>query len=639
MTGRKRKINRRRLERWRTGISVALLVVLSVTGGGCFLDQEVEPYYGRVVVPRSQEFRWIDGGLPQTFDPALAAAPPDTDAVRAIFEGLTEYDPRTLAPLPGVATRWESSPDNRVWTFYLRQDARWSNGEPVTASDFVNSWQRILQMGERAPHARLLENIAGAMPRGAAVEAPAAAAAASAVSPATVAPPAAESASPAQHRAEEGNSAKRVAKKEEKTEPPPPPPPFGAEAIESHVLRVRLQEPDKNFPSLVAHPVFRPVHNLNATEANPAEASRLVSNGAFQLVRAGRDGVVLERAANYWDARGVNLQRVQFIETRDTESALGAYHAGEVDAVTNAGFEPLALKLLAPYKDFRRATYGALTYYSFNTEHAPFDDVRVREALAISIDRERISEDKMEGATEPAKKFLPVQLSADASSPAGGTDQTPSIEHNVARARSLMAKAGFPDGENFPRIRLLINRNDQQRTVAQAVAAMWKNTLGVETDLIIKSWDEYEAAVRAGDFDVVRRGVVMQTLDEVTNMRIIFDPESSPVAGVAEPGKNGQATEPSAEAERSGGGDKQHADARPPAQERSPLLTAPRVMTEEQALRELPAFPIYFASSYSLVKPYVAGFDANLLDAPSLKNVRIDTSWQPPKSKPVAWLR
>ncbi len=125
------------------------------------MDFESEPYYGRVLVPRAQEFRWSNGGLPRVFDPAFAAAPPDSDAVRALFEGLTEQDPRTLQPIPAVAARWETSPDARVWTFHLRPDARWSNGDPVTAHDFVRSWQRVLLLGDRAPHARLLENIAG----------------------------------------------------------------------------------------------------------------------------------------------------------------------------------------------------------------------------------------------------------------------------------------------------------------------------------------------------------------------------------------------------------------------------------------------------------------------------------------------
>lgn len=623
MASRKRIKISRRWARWRAYIASSLLVVISLTGGGCFLDQEIEPYYGRVVVPAAQEFRWSDGGLPQTFDPALAAAPPDTDAVRAIFEGLTDYDPHTLAPVPGVAARWESSSDNLEWTFYLRQDARWSNGEPVTARDFVNSWQRTLQLGERAPHAKLLENIVGV--KQTAASPPPAAASSS---------PSAESPSPTPRRPETVvNNAKRGAKKEEKTEIPTA---FGAEAVNDYVLRVRLQQPDKNFPSLVAHPVFRPVHNQNIIEKDNADASELISNGAFQLIKSGRGGVVLERAKNYWDAQTVNLERVRFIETHDTESALAAYHAGEVDAVTNAGFEPLALKLLAPYKDFRRATFGALTYYSFNLERAPFNDVRVREALAIAIDRDRISEDKMEGSTEPAKKFLPVQIPAEAGD--GGNDAAP-LDHDVARAQSLLAAAGFPGGQNFPRVRLLVNRNNQQRTVAQSVAAMWKNVLGIETEVLMKSWEEYEAAVAAGDYDIVRRGVVMQTMDEITNMRMIFDTEAPPVVvATSESSTNSQPSESTVEAGKAGNAN-QSADAKPHAEER-PTTTPPSLIeSEEQALRELPAIPIYFASSYSLVKPYIVGFDTNLLDAPSLKNVRVDTSWQPPKPAASAWLK
>src|SRR6266700_331015 len=151
-----------RSHRARVLVAGLLLVCLSLLVPGCFPVDEVSPYYGRVVVPRLEEFRWSDGGLPQVFDPAFAAAPPDTDVVRALFEGLTDYDSRTLAPVPAVARRWESSSDGRVWTFYLRDDAHWSNGEKVTANDFVRSWERTIKIGQLSPHTELLGNIAGA---------------------------------------------------------------------------------------------------------------------------------------------------------------------------------------------------------------------------------------------------------------------------------------------------------------------------------------------------------------------------------------------------------------------------------------------------------------------------------------------
>jgi oligopeptide transport system substrate-binding protein len=559
------------------------MALLSLSHSSCFTDDTAEPYYGRSVPPRSQEFRWSDGGLPQVFDPAFAAAPPDTDLIRAIFEGLTEYDPRTLQAVPAVATRWESSKDGKVWTFYLRENARWSNGEPVTAHDFVQSWERTVRLGDLAPHTELLRNIEGA----------------AFASMRSVQPIKPDDRSVATVDDPSRNSPAGKAQR------------LGAEAVDELVLRVRLERPDPNFPALVAHPVFRPV-KVNAESLSKIGPSDLVSNGAFLLAQRKDDRVLLARAENYWGKEDVSLERVAFVDSKNAENALAAYRDGEVDAVTNAAFEPLAIKLLAPYEDFRRATYGALTYYSFNTEHAPFDDVRVREALAIAIDRERISHGELGGATEPAKKFLPDGMTESNNPVVGKSDL---LEKDVVRARELLAEAGFPDGKGFPKIRLLINRNEQQRLVSQSIASMWRSSLNIETEIVMKNWDEYEAAIRAGEFDIVRRGLVMQTTDELTNMRMMFRQESPSV--------------PAGEGRFKAAGE---ADQTRKGAEQSVALADP-IESEEQALRQLKAVPIYFASSYALVKPYVFGFDSNVLDAPSLKRVKIDTVWSEPKKR------
>lgn len=572
----------------RAFLATALLVTLAFSHAGCFLNERVDPYYGRVAVPDSQQFRWSDGGLPQTFDPAFAAAPPDTDLVRAIFEGLTDYDPQTLTPVPAVATKWEASNGGRTWTFYLRDDARWSNGAVVTAEDFVRSWQRTVKLGELAPHTDLLANIEGAEKQ-------------LAVSP-SQAP-----AQPAERARSNTGSAQPAPRTSERA--------FGAEALSDLVLRVRLRQPDMNFPALVAHPVFRPVKLGVDAPAGKLSATGLLSNGAFSIANTDTDRVLLARAENYWDKQQVTLQSVEFVGARDTESALAAYRSGGVDAVTNAALEPLAIKLLSPYADFRRATFGALTYYTFNTARPPFDDVRVREALAIAIDRDRISADETGGATEPAKRFLPQSQTEAPKTVVGKSDM---LEKDDERARQLLAEAGFPDGKNFPVVRLLVNRNEQQRVVAQAIAAMWLSVLNIQTEVVIRNWDDYEAAIRTGDFDVVRRGIVMQTTDELTNIRTLFGDNYPGTTGTNEPERlNTQGAEPS---DRS-----------------KSLVTAgrasnalPAIDTEAQALNDLSAMPIYFASSYALVKPYVSGFDANVLDAPSLKKVRINGNWKPP---------
>jgi oligopeptide transport system substrate-binding protein len=608
---RRKQKSRKRGRSGRILVAGSLLLCFALADAGCFLSEEISPYYGRIVVPRKQQFRWSDGGLPQVFDPAFAAAPPDTDAVRALFEGLTDYDARTLKPVPAIATRWESSENDRVWTFYLRQDARWSSGETVTARDFVRSWQRTLKLGDLAPHIELLNNIVGAglsigSARGTNAES--------------------ESNNQKSEPIDKSNNQQKKEAPRENLRPQ-----FGAEAVNDHVLRVQLQRANPDFPALVAHPVFRPV-KVTGEEANKEiAASRVISNGAFHLTKTGRDGVVLERAENYWGKTDVSLERVEFVGGRDGEATLAAYRAGEVDAVTNAVFEPLALKLLAPYKDYHRTTFGALTYYSFNAAHAPFDDVRVRQALTLAIDRERISEDETHGATEPARKFLPDAISDGTDEPVVSKSAT--LEKDIAHARKLFAEAGYADGKDFPRIRLLVNRNEQQRQVAQAIAAMWHNALNVETEIIVKNWDDYEAAIRAGEYDLVRRGMVMQTTDELTNISMLFPPEITAAArpesettqtGSSPPGVPGDAN----------GAAPSSVGARAPEKK-----AAPPIESEAEALSQLRAIPIYFASSYTLVKPYVAGFDANILDAPSLKKIKIDTSWREPKTARDVWSR
>jgi oligopeptide transport system substrate-binding protein len=379
-----------------------------------------------------------------------------------------------------------------------------------------------------------------------------------------------------------------------------------------------------NFPALVAHPVFRPVKLQDEYPTGKLIPDGLVSNGAFSVAQTGGDRVLLEMASNYWDRQQVSLDRVEFVGTNDPESALAAYRAGEVDAVTNAAFEPLAIKLLTPYEDFRRTTYGALTYYTFNTTHEPFDDVRVREALALGFDRERVSEDDLGGATEPAKRFLPDAVS-DSRKPV--VEKSELLEKDYERSRELLAEAGYPNGEGFPKIRLLINRNEQQRIVAQSIAAMWRSVLNIETEIVVKSWEEYEAATRAGDYDVVRRGMVMQTTDELTNIRALF--------GDGFPSTNEPAVSNEPNALKAPDTTKTNL---PPARQ-AKLGSLPAVETESQALNDLTAMPIYFASSYALVKPYVKGFDSNVLDAPSLKTVRIENGWKQPETASAGWTR
>ena len=586
--------------------------------------------------------------MPKSFDPALAAAPPETDIVRAVYEGLTDTDAKTLQPVPAIALEWKSSDDFKTWTFVLRKDARWSNGERVTAKDFVRSWKRLAALGEKVSHRELLLNIVGL--RSAAignsltaksedVEVFSGQSSAENESPTGVQT---NSNSAASAPVAPPNSAADLPiERKPISEPPVDEPKFGVEATDNFTLRVSLLKADRDFPALVAHPIFRPVYGDGKIFETDKLNAGIVTNGAFRIASVGlEDGITLDRAEKYWNKEAVELERVRFVPTENAEKALQAYRAGEVDAVTNADFEPLALKLLAPYEDFRRTTYSAINFYEFNRRLPPFDDPRVRQALAISVERERLTEDEMDGASIPALGFLPFEKAGAAR-----------LTENVARAKSLLAESGFPGGENFPAVKLLVNRNNMQQRIARRVAKMWKQNLNVETEIVVKDSGGLEAAWGSDEFALLRRGVVFPTANETINMLAIFYTRAQPQSVVPNDSSISSPTASSlpntAAAPTSGNpnGDVSVSsnELSAPESDASPggnlILPPPNdveseaILTEEKALAEMSAIPLYFPTSYSLVKPYIQGFETNILDAPSLKDVRINNNWQPKTAK------
>jgi len=597
-----------------------------------------EPFFAATAPPRVQELRWSNGKTPKSIDPAKAAAAPETDLVRAVFEGLTEIDSKTLKEIPAVAEKWSSSEDFKIWTFQLRKDARWSNGKRVTAADFVTSWKRLLDLGDKTAHRELFRNIAGMHEKTAEglvpIESVDFGHISSVVNPQphnnptntnsalkfklqdpapTVTKPVAET-QPAPKQ--------ETAKIEPKVEK------FGVEATSDVTLVVTLVRPDKDFAKLVANPIFRPVYGDAAAFETDPLGTNTVTNGPFKLVSVAKDGIVLDRADHYWNKAVVSLDHVRFVPKDTADAALDAYKKGEIDAVTNSDFEPLALKVLSPYEDFRQTTHSALNFYEVNATTAPFNDRRIREALAISIDRERVTDGELDGATQPAMSFLPL-----------GEQKHSKLALDIDRAKQLLELAGYPNGENFPKIRLVVNRNDIQQRVARSVARMWKQNLNLETEILVKDSAEMESVRAAGAYDIIRRGVVLPTVDESVSLAAIFGIRKLPEIPAVlpkEPGaKDAASPTPTPLAvmrtkTEGGPSDESILPVDPNAVVVPPTETA---FTEQDAIYELNAIPLYFPTSYSLVKPYVKGFEINGLDAPTLKDISIDSTWQPKAAK------
>ena len=384
--------------------------------------------------------------------------------------------------------------------------------------------------------------------------------------------------------------------------------------------------------------MFSPIQNAKEFESRTLNAA-ITTSGAFRITSIGKDGVTLDRASNYWNKEKISLNRVKFVPIETAEAALQAYRAGDVDVLTNFSFEPLALKLLKPFEDFRKDKFAAVNLYEFNKNHEPFDDVRVREAFAISFDRKRLSEDEMDGVTQPAMSYLPFN------------DDT-NFAENLVKAKQLLTDAGFPNGENFPQFRLVVNRNDLQKRIANSVAKMWLQNLGIKVEVVVKSREEFETAQKTGDFELIRRGIVLPTANEHNNLAVMFPPtEIVEKKAVSEKHDGifnsnvGHISDLTNTASNISSNSVVNSNANTSSNtqlnselvndfqvEKKPTdeqtVEQKLILSNEEAIAEIPAIPLYFPETYSLVKPYIQGFETNILDAPSLKTVKINSEWK-----------
>jgi oligopeptide transport system substrate-binding protein len=312
--------------------------------------------------------------------------------------------------------------------------------------------------------------------------------------------------------------------------------------------------------------------------------------------------VVLQRSNTYWGRRSVALDGIHFIPIDSAEAALDAYKQGKLDVVTNASFEPLASKVLSPFNDFKKVAFSAVNLYEINDANAPLMDRRVRQALAIAIDRERLSNAELEDATSPAYAFAPIINSGEGQ-----------LSYDVAKAKELLVTSGFPNGEGFPPIRLVINRNDVQQRVARAVARMWKQNLNVDTTIVIKEASEIEQVRASGDYDVIRRGLVLPSHDQTADLGTVFDNVdrhlNSSVAIVEASPQEPRPSGPSA----------------PTVETEPQIVTLPQ--DHEAAISQFTEIPLYFPISYSLVKPYVRGLESNSLGVVAFGQLSIDAAW------------
>lgn len=431
-------------------VSRSLLAVILSTITGSAVAANVPA--GSVLADKQEIVRHIKDE-PASLDPIKAVGLPEAQVSRDLFEGLLNQDSQGRA-IPGVALRWQTN-DNRTFLFTLRDDARWTNGDPVTAQDFVYSWRRLVDPANSSPFA-WFARLAGMV-----------------------------------------NAEQIIAGSLA-------PDQLGVTAVDARTLKVQLNKPVPYFANLVAHFSLFPVHQKTIEQFGNdwTKPGNLVGNGAFTLKeRVVNEKLVLEPNPYYWDHANTRLTKVTFVPINQESNATKRYLAGDID-ITESFPKQMYQKLLkdVPGQVYTPEQLGTY-YYAFNTQRPPMNDARVRRALSYAIDRKIIAEKVLGTGEKPAYRFTPDVTAGFTPEP--NLLQRYSQEELDMQAKALMAAAGY--GPDRPLIlSLLYNTAENHQKIAIAIASMWKQKLGVNVKLTNQEWQTYINSRNSGDFDVIR---------------------------------------------------------------------------------------------------------------------------------------
>jgi ABC-type oligopeptide transport system substrate-binding subunit len=761
----------------------ALLLNLALVASACADGSaEEERRFGRFRPRAEQVLYYNNFEEPEYVDPGLLTGHPDSFVASQLFEGLTEPDPKTLEARPGVAERWSVSDDGLEYRFFLREDARWSDGEKVVAKDFVYAWERVLRpttaarygyqlyaldgargynegrvkriVGEnrrprRAPYVVLgagrppeppaihgfapdakvwlvdsnLRTPAGETsvflleepkddahvvteldpgelglvlvrrvqsgtedrPGHVAPDAwvqlrPAAGGGAAWVRERLVKPafPSvnARRVEGARHfedrqalRAESDPASEilgyvdddeevelvrvadgwgrvqqmstgqvgwvpeeslddvagdrqwfyvRVLRDAGSVEGPPLPQPWaqegwvpgrylfadatvlGVEAASDKELVVHLERPTPYFLSLTSFSALRPVPR-RVVERWGREWTRpehIVTNGPFHLdFHRARDRMELVRSETYWDRRNVQLDRVVIYSVSDVHTNVNLFRAGYLDAMISAKLPVELVAGLRDKRDYVAGPYLATYFVRLNTTVKPLDDVRVRRALNLAIDKKLLTERLLRGGQEVATHIVPP-----------GMPDYPVIDgdgHDPKRARELLAEAGFPGGKGFPRLEFLFNTSEDHRLIAEFLQRQWHDVLGVDIGLANQEWKTFLKKLHAMDYQLTRSGWIGDYVDPNTFLEMWVSGGGNNETGYANDDYDALITRAS-----------QERDAK----------TRARLLADAEAMlnRDVPFLPLFYYVNNFLLAPEVRGYHPNLLDEHPLKHVWID---------------
>jgi oligopeptide transport system substrate-binding protein len=439
---------------------VALLAVtgLILTLSGCG-DYQSNVESGN----REGTLHWGNGTEPQSLDPHIATGVPEHHIISSLMEGLVHKDGETLEPRPGVAKSWDISADGRVYTFYLRQDARWSNGDLHNAHDYVWSWWRALQPALGNLYAYMYFPIANAK---------------------------------AYYDGEISDFSQ-----------------VGVKALDDYVLQVTLTEPIPYFLQLLDHYSTYPVHRATIEKFGTADQrgtrwtfeGNIVGNGAFQLKewKINRR-ITVERNPHYWNAENVRLNQVVFYPTENVTTEERMFRAGQLHY---SGIPSDKIQAYSQSDDpsLRIQPYLGVYFYRLNVDKPQLSDKRVRRALGMTINRDQLVSQITKGGQIPAYAITPPGTM--------GYYPESDLTFDPEGAKKLLAEAGYPNGEGFPATEILYNTSEGHRKIAVALQQMWKKHLNIDVVLLNQEWKVYLDTVSNHHYEIARAGWIGDYVD------------------------------------------------------------------------------------------------------------------------------
>tara|TARA_B110000305_G_scaffold225054_1_gene271201 strand:+ start:10514 stop:12133 length:1620 start_codon:yes stop_codon:yes gene_type:complete len=443
-----------KLLRYLSLLTVPQLILLFLTGCGGASTQDDS---GLKVL------HFGNGAEPQDLDAQAVTGVVEHHLLKAFAEGLVSEDP-DLNIIPGVAQTWEVSESGLVYTFNLNPNAKWSNGETITAHDFVGTYKRMLTASIAAEYSYMLFHVVGAEDY-------------------------------------------LLGKIDDFSQ-------TGFKALDEHTLELTLHQRTPFLLHAMNHYAWYPVPikvidqfgGLERKGTTWTRPENFVGNGAFNLKSwQPNRKIIAERSPTYWDAENVPLDEIHFypIESIDTEERM--FRTGQLHITNEVPLSKIKTYLEESPEMISIMPYNGVYFYRFNTTEPPFDDVRVRKALAYAINREDLVEKVTLANETPAYHVVPPGLltyTSDHKLPA-----------NLVEAKRLLAEAGYPNGEGFPQADLIYNTSEKHRTIAEAIQQMWRKNLGINMGLYNQEWKVYLDAQDNLDFQIIRAGWIADYVD------------------------------------------------------------------------------------------------------------------------------